>query len=123
MDYCWILIITVPFVIFCIHKLYNIYENYEKTLGKCLGYEESSVWTSGSTTNTYKGTYLYVVDGKEYKTTEKKYSDNKRPKTNKEVDIYVRKNNPSDIIPASEVSQCKFWMIFAILLSVLGILL
>lgn len=106
MDYCWILIITVPFVIFCIYKLYNIYENYEKTLGKCLGYEESSVWTSGSTTNTYKGTYLYVVDGKEYKTTEKKYSDNKRPKTNKEVDIYVRKNNPSDIIPASEVSQC-----------------
>jgi len=40
MDYCWILIITVPFVIFCIHKLYNIYENYEKTLGKCLGYQK-----------------------------------------------------------------------------------
>lgn len=123
MDYYWILIITIPFIFFCIHKLHSIHENYKKTTGKCLGYEESSVWTSGSTTNTYKGTYLYVIDGKEYRTTEKKYSDNKKPKTNKVVDIYVNKNNPSDIITASEMSQCIFWMIFAAFLSVLGIVL
>ena len=117
------MIITIPFVIFCIYKLHNVYENYKKTIGKCLEYKESSVWTSGSTTNIYKGTYSYVIDGKKYKTTEQKFSDNKRPKLNKEVDIYVNKNDPFDIIPASEVSQCIFWMIFSILLSILGVVL
>ena len=120
-DNMWIWLFTIPLIIYCIYKIYILKTRYLKVKGMCTDYDSFSVGGAEAKI-TYRGTYKYTIDGKEYITTQKDYTGIKKTKKNKDIVIFVDRQNYSNIEPRPEFNQYIVMLVLAVILSVFGVL-
>ena len=119
-DNLWIPLFTIPVFIFFLHKVYLVKKNYQKTTGVCINTEETYNRANKHTRKLYRGTYKYLINNKEYITAEKDYMRTRKPKLNKEVNIYVGNDNPNDIVTTYVMERYYFVIIAAVIITIFG---
>lgn len=113
-DNIFILFITIPCIVICVKKIKFVKNECFATKGVCISYDGSTGVTNRLS---YKGTYKYFIDGKEYVSSTEGYREIKRPKKGKEITLYVDKKDYNHIEPEPNYKRYVHLMILEIIAS------
>lgn len=102
----WLLFIVLP--TYGIYQLHKLHAEYFKIEAVCITYCKHWISVNRGGHTEYDGVYKYIINNKEYITTESETHRSFKPKVNEKCILYVNKNDYECILPQSVV---KYWCI------------
>lgn len=102
----WLLFIVLP--TYGIYQLHKLHTDYFRVEAICITYCKHWISVNRGGHTEYDGVYKYIINDKEYITTESETHRSFKSKVNEKCILYINKNDYECILPQSVV---KWWCI------------